>query len=336
MLNEEEILVLDKKGQDITSNIVEWFNGKIKVRFGTKTYFYNRSSLIMIKNPISLEHCCITTSNKKLTNIKMVRKFGNYIKVFFHNGKKKTYHQSEVLIEYSLLTNPTIQTVFNYLKEMANHITIMDIIPSETEEQDQSQFLSKLYEKLNFINEKSVIKDYILGITPTKDHHENRHRIYPFRFNLSQQHAINNAFTNKISIIEGPPGTGKTQTILNIIANAIIDHKTVAVLSNNNSATDNVFEKLEKEDLGSLCAKLGKKKNIKHFLENQINTKKYPIAWYQDETMINDLKEQLSRMNNDIEWYLEEKNNIAMLRQEKSALELEQKYFLKRDRKSVV
>ena len=51
------------------------------------------------------------------------------------------------------------------------------------------------------------------------------------------------ALTNQISVIQGPPGTGKTQTILNIIANLLRDKKSVLVVSNNNSATENVLEK---------------------------------------------------------------------------------------------
>lgn len=49
---------------------------------------------------------------------------------------------------------------------------------------------------------------------------------------------------NQISVIQGPPGTGKTQTILNIIANILMQGKTVQIVSNNNSATENVYEKL--------------------------------------------------------------------------------------------
>lgn len=49
---------------------------------------------------------------------------------------------------------------------------------------------------------------------------------------------------NQISVIQGPPGTGKTQTILNIIANILMQDKTVQIVSNNNSATENVYDKL--------------------------------------------------------------------------------------------
>ena len=64
---------------------------------------------------------------------------------------------------------------------------------------------------------------------------------------------------NQISVIQGPPGTGKTQTILNIIANILISGKNVVIVSNNNSATLNVLEKLEKDKYGMdfLVAALG-------------------------------------------------------------------------------
>ncbi|NVZ67290.1 helicase, partial [Pseudomonas gingeri] len=39
--------------------------------------------------------------------------------------------------------------------------------------------------------------------------------IYPFGLNESQLQAVERAFSAQISVIECPPGTGKTQTILN-------------------------------------------------------------------------------------------------------------------------
>ena len=46
----------------------------------------------------------------------------------------------------------------------------------------------------------------------------NHQVLFPFGFNISQKNATEKALRNNASIIEGPPGTGKTQTILNIIA----------------------------------------------------------------------------------------------------------------------
>ena len=95
--------------------------------------------------------------------------------------------------------------------------------------------------------------------------------IFPFGCNNSQYKAVKNAMENQISVIQGPPGTGKTQTILNIIANILLQGKTVQIVSNNNAATENVYEKLSspKYNLGFIVAPLGSSKNKKIFVENQ-------------------------------------------------------------------
>lgn len=62
--------------------------------------------------------------------------------------------------------------------------------------------------------------------------------------NLSQKKALDNALNERISIIEGPPGTGKTTTIINILANLMYQNKKVLVVSKNNSAIENVAEEL--------------------------------------------------------------------------------------------
>ncbi|MEK4355646.1 AAA domain-containing protein [Paenibacillus sp. FSL M7-1455] len=51
-------------------------------------------------------------------------------------------------------------------------------------------------------------------------------RTYSFRYNLSQRTALDQALKSAISIVEGPPGTGRTQTILNILADLAIMERT--------------------------------------------------------------------------------------------------------------
>ena len=94
--------------------------------------------------------------------------------------------------------------------------------------------------------------------------------IVPFPFNKSQFKAIKIAMNNNISVIEGPPGTGKTQTILNLLANILVRWRSAAVVSNNNFAIDNVYDKLVEENLDFLVAKLGNYDNVNIFFE------KYP------------------------------------------------------------
>ncbi len=329
MVNKEENLILDKRGCDVTSKVKSISDSKIEIQYGEgRLYTYNISSLTILTNPIILDDCLITTKTKKLTNVKKALKFDNYIKVFFNNGTTKVYKESDIIIEENLLNQEPFRNLFNYLKEMAEHLTIEDITKNSENNLENNDFLKKIYEKTNFVNPNSVIKYYVNGASTLTLDNINNKNIYPFSFNLSQQAAVKNAFSNNISVIEGPPGTGKTQTILNIIVNAIIKGKKVAVLSNNNSATDNVFEKLDKNELGSICAKLGKKDNKTAFLNNQLKLKSYPNSWNLNESDIHKIIDNLSSMNDDIEFYLSKKNEIAQMKQELDELKLEEKYFI--------
>ncbi|WP_339034945.1 AAA domain-containing protein [Spiroplasma endosymbiont of Cantharis rufa] len=94
------------------------------------------------------------------------------------------------------------------------------------------------------LNKESVLYYYINSSYKNWDNIKNRNFIYPFGINNSQKKAVENAFKSNFSIIQGPPGTGKSQTILNIVSNILLDKKTVAIVSNNNSAIDNIFYKL--------------------------------------------------------------------------------------------
>ena len=113
------------------------------------------------------------------------------------------------------------------------------------------------------IHPHAVVHQYIEGKKTQNQALVEDELIYPFGCNQSQKKAVETALGESISVIQGPPGTGKTQTILNIIANLVVKGKTVAVVSNNNSATKNVWEKLNKRefDLGWMVAQLGNRDN---------------------------------------------------------------------------
>jgi RecA/RadA recombinase len=64
-----------------------------------------------------------------------------------------------------------------------------------------------------------------------------------FLLNPAQKQAVHQALTKSLTVITGPPGTGKSQVVLNIIANAVYQKKTVLFASKNNKAVDVVIDK---------------------------------------------------------------------------------------------
>ena len=65
-----------------------------------------------------------------------------------------------------------------------------------------------------------------------------------FLMNSSQQKAVTSALRCPLTLITGPPGTGKSQVVLNILANAVMQNQTVCFASKNNKAVDVVVDKM--------------------------------------------------------------------------------------------
>lgn len=183
------------------------------------------------------------------------------IVVFKGSSKEFAYSRSRAQIIKTGLSGKNAFDVFNYLKNVAN---TAGIISNESQ-----NTLVKSYEGITTIKKECVLSDFLNGSLSKKRANNTQNIIFPFGFNLSQQKAANTAFNSNLSVIEGPPGTGKTQTILNIIANAVMNGQSVAVVSSNNSAVKNVYEKLEKAGLEFIAAVLGSNENKQAFIESQ-------------------------------------------------------------------
>ena len=78
----------------------------------------------------------------------------------------------------------------------------------------------------------------------------------------SQHSALVDVARQENLVIEGPPGTGKSQTITNIIAHAIGQGKKVLFLSEKQAALDVVRRRLEQAGLGPFCLDLHSDKAV--------------------------------------------------------------------------
>lgn len=320
-MNIEKHLILikdeDRTG-DIRSCIYE--NGKWQVKFNNKEkmYSYNFNNVQYFNNPVALQSATtvVYQNNQPLSGVDKIFIFDDYVRVCFVTGYKKIYRRQEIKIEQSCLKNSDKLSTFEYLKLLSKVIKI--------NEEDNS-FLSNQYEKMTFVSPSSVLAKY-LSITPLIKREHVQIPIFPFGFNLSQKIATEKVLNEQISVIEGPPGTGKTQTILNIIANAIINEKTVAVVSNNNSATANVLEKLQKYGVDFIAAYLGNRQNKDTFFANQQD---YPDmgTWVLKATDYKSIREKLEASGKELEEMLAVKNKVSVLKEELSALSVEKEYF---------
>ena len=245
-----------------------------------------------------------------------VQKFGAYTRVIFTDGSYRTVHSKQIRITDRAVCKS--RDGFQYLCEIAEKIGLMV---------EGRNILKLNYDKVKEIRGNSVLRDYLEQRPVQIKEKIDRTIIYPFGFNLSQKEAVENAMKGKVSLIEGPPGTGKTQTILNILANAVMNDETVAVVSNNNTATENVFEKLQKYDLSFLAAQLGNSENRERFISNQQLAIPKISDWKMERESYNKLEKELAASENELNRMLESKNRLSVLTAEMDDLKREYRHY---------
>ena len=85
----------------------------------------------------------------------------------------------------------------------------------------------------------------------------------PLPADSSQLAAVFAAASGTSFVLEGPPGTGKSQTITNLIAHCLTEGKTILFVSEKMAALDVVYRRLAQNGLGRYCLELHSNKSHK-------------------------------------------------------------------------
>jgi len=108
----------------------------------------------------------------------------------------------------------------------------------------------------SFIEGRLKLKDVLPPEGPVDDMCPAASVLQPISADSSQLLAIRDAVAGRSFVMHGPPGTGKSQTITNIIANALYCRKRVLFVSAKKAALDVVQKRLEEIGLDPFCLEL--------------------------------------------------------------------------------
>ena len=317
-----EIKTSEVKYCEYSHNSHKW-----EVQFNTdKTYSYVYDNVKKLFNPKALEpgRYKVGRDGRTFYNVEAIYEFNDdtekYWRICFGDGSQREYRYNDLQVEESCLSEKQSANVLSYIREIAN---LSEIRVEETGE----KILPKMFDKITFVGRNTALASYLKsGNRQCKE--GNYVPVFPFGCNKSQYMAVKRAMENRISVIQGPPGTGKTQTILNIIANILLQGKTVQIVSNNNSATENVYDKLAspKYNLGFVAAMLGNSENKHEFILNQ--KADYPdFTSWKYEGNSDELRGRISEESIRLKEVFDKQENLALLKQELSQLDTEYAYF---------
>lgn len=238
----------------------------VRFKSSPRIFNYNKGRLLYLSKPerIDIVDKGLYIQNKHITNVAELLRFTDghhtFYRVTYTNGSVENLGGREVYVTRTPI-DKIGSSLWDYLRKLADETGLMA--------DDKTNLLSKQYELVDVKRDNVPLAQFLGDKTKLRTYRLPKQVYYPFSCNTSQKEAVEAALTHQVSVIQGPPGTGKTQTILNIIANLLIAGKTVLVVSNNNSAVNNVAEKLEHEGLGFIVAKLGSVEKKEEFVAGQ-------------------------------------------------------------------
>ena len=314
------------KGKDQTDSVAsfQFLGDKCEIAYTSapnKSYSFqsNNVKILPLQKKIDPAQVIVAANGQTISEIDELLDFGGYYRIVRNGKKDLSFRRNEVQFQQNCLADGKNLEAFQYFKETTAAISLVT--------ENGINILSMQYDKIQQVSEDTVLASYLAPQKDVKMPQMPEAVIYPFGLNQSQKLAVERALSSKISIIQGPPGTGKTQTILNIIANAVRSGQTVAVVSNNNSATHNVAEKLEKKNAAFLTAFLGSLANKQKFLEGQTGSYPDMSDWEIPPEERQQLDQETTTLSKELNEMLDAKNRIAEIEQEFLHLNPEQHYF---------
>ncbi|TRX66383.1 DEAD/DEAH box helicase [Carboxylicivirga sp. M1479] len=141
--------------------------------------------------------------------------------------------------------------------------------------------------------------------------------LYKSRLNTDQYKALQNAYRFTNSVIVGPPGTGKTYTITSIVSDAVLNNKSVLVVSKTKQAVEVLRSMLQddfklKENLIHTTGrnyKLSLKVKIRKYLSGISARKDFAFK----EVVIHKLFNELSQLEEQFEHFVEHELELSDL-----------------------
>ena len=186
-------------------------------------------------------------------------------------------------INEGIKNNPTWQGIMETLRtELSEDVTVTDNLFLALS--SKSIELSQIYSELNS-KHLQVMSPYVIPSVANPSTRQRKHSLLESfllnepienaietidvdnllcvtKLDDSQKKAIAEAMGSRISVITGAPGTGKTQVIENLLANALIRGKKVLVASKNNKAVDNVKDRFDVIDPSGYFLRLGSRQVV--------------------------------------------------------------------------
>lgn len=134
-----------------------------------------------------------------------------------------------------IIDEPDLENVIVVLSPKVNHFLSQDLLGIVEAADDEALLETSL---------SAWVSDTDMSINEPQDDNGSNELFFPFPYDQSQLQVLGK-INNKGAVVEGPPGTGKSQTIANILSHLAATNKKVLFVSQKDQAVRGVKDKLK-------------------------------------------------------------------------------------------
>jgi superfamily I DNA and/or RNA helicase len=247
-----------------------------------ETYYTTGERLVL-----EIERPSNTDIPHQFTNGKVASLFSNY-----HREGKENPSIAGVVASAGL-NNLRLTLFVDELPDWADQGKLgLDLLFDESSYREMESAMQRVIRSRN--NRTEQLREILLGHKePSFD--EDTEDVYIAELNESQNRAVNNVLkAQDVAIIHGPPGTGKTTTLIHAIIETLKHEDQVLVCAPSNAAIDLITEKLFEKGVPVL--RFGNPARISE--ELLMHTVDYKITHHQDYKRIKELKKRAVEFRN--------------------------------------
>lgn len=265
----------------VAVGILEWPFSPTNTRFGGPGLKMLRSPLILV--PVRLERpgksstfrLSLDPTGESTPNFSLLEKLRRELDIDLPDIWAPTTDQSGIDVEKTfkdLQAALYAKSLSNFHVEPTAHLGIFQFskfrlwkdLNDHWEEFVQNPVVEHLALKSHEVFEDPVE-------IPAETDYDSLLKDCPLPADGSQLRAINHAVRGRSFVLEGPPGTGKSQTIANMLARAIIDGKKVLFVAEKSQALSVVKKRLDAVGFGDLTLDIHDKSSSPAEIKAQIN-----------------------------------------------------------------
>lgn len=268
--------------RDVLESVTDDFDKGITEE-GIAYQYSTEFKKLISKSLLALHQSLVFDPTVRKPNESLTNSFISFSPCFILRRKRSRHFQNLMnkIIEFTDKNNPELNILDILLSQRDNMVT------------DETAYFSQLYNDHREDIEHLEPSDF--------------EAFFPLPYNNEQLTIYQNYKTHDLSVVTGPPGTGKSHSIVNLLCAILAEGKRVLITAKTDKALESLLNKIPEQFSGLVMADINQQHGADYTLSNSIDSIRDLLL----NNSIYSLERDLAKLNDEKRQYIERRTEIV-------------------------